>query len=64
MAALAASRQSSVTYVPRTAAEVAAFFDGLDLVDPGVVPLLTWRPDGGAPDPLAARTYAAMARKP
>jgi hypothetical protein len=64
-AALAASRQSSVTYVPRTAAEVAAFFDGLDLVDPGVVPLLTWRPDDGAPqDPLAARMYAAMARKP
>jgi hypothetical protein len=64
-AALAASRQSSVTYVPRTAAEVAAFFAGLDLVDPGVVPLLTWRPDDGAPpDPLAARMYAAMGRKP
>ena len=64
-AALAASRDSGVTYVPRTAAEVAAFFDGLELVDPGVVPLLTWRPDDGAPpDPLAARMYAAMARKP
>jgi S-adenosyl methyltransferase len=51
--------------VPRSAAEVAAFFDGLDLVDPGVVPLLAWRPDGGAPpDPLAARSYAAMGRKP
>jgi len=63
--ALAASRQSGVTYVPRTAAEVAALFDGLDLVDPGVVPLLTWRPDDGAPqDPLAARMYAAMGRKP
>lgn len=50
--------------MPRTAAEVAAFFDGLDLVDPGVVPLLTWRPDDAPQDPLAARMYAAMARKP
>ena len=63
--ALAATQRSGVTYVPRSAAEVAAFFDGLDLVDPGVVPLLTWRPDDGAPqDPLAARMYAAMGRKP
>jgi len=51
--------------VPRAQAEVAAFFAGLDLVDPGVVPILTWRPDGGVPaDPLAAHSYAAMGRKP
>ncbi|NUP50390.1 MAG: SAM-dependent methyltransferase [Catenulispora sp.] len=29
----------------RTAAEVASFFDGLDVVAPGVVPLQLWRPD-------------------
>jgi hypothetical protein len=61
----AAGQRSGVTYVPRTQAEVAAFFTGLDLVDPGVVPILTWRPDGGVPaDPLAAHSYAAMGRKP
>jgi hypothetical protein len=64
-AGLAAGRQSSVTYVPRSRAEVAGFFDGLDLVDPGVVPVLAWRPDGEPPsDPSAARIYAAMGRKP
>jgi hypothetical protein len=64
-AALAASKQSPVTYVPRTQAEVAAFFTGLELVDPGVVPILTWRPDDGEPpDPFAAYSYAAMGRKP
>jgi hypothetical protein len=64
-AALDAVQQSGVTYVPRSAAAVAAFFDGLDLVDPGVVPLLTWRPDGRPPrDTFAARMYAAMGRKP
>ncbi|HEY6789054.1 MAG TPA: SAM-dependent methyltransferase [Trebonia sp.] len=29
----------------RTRTEVAAFFDGLDIVDPGVVPVQDWRPD-------------------
>jgi hypothetical protein len=63
--ALAAGKNAGVTYVPRSQAEVAAFFTGLDLVDPGVVPILTWRPDDGAPEnPRAARSYAAMARKP
>jgi hypothetical protein len=63
--AQAAGQRSGVTYVPRSKAEVAAFFAGLDLVDPGVVPLLTWRPDDGPPaDPRAVPSYAAMGRKP
>jgi hypothetical protein len=60
-----ATRQAGVRYTPRSQAEVAAFFDGLDLVDPGVVPVLAWRPDGGAPEnPRAAYIYAALGRKP
>jgi hypothetical protein len=63
--AQAAGQRSGVTYVPRSQAEIAAFFTGLDLVDPGVVPLLTWRPDDGTPeDPRAVLSYAAMGRKP
>jgi hypothetical protein len=63
-AALETVQRSGVTYVPRSAAAVTAFFDGLDLVEPGVVPLLTWRPDNRPPrDPFAARMYAAMGRK-
>jgi SAM-dependent methyltransferase len=63
--AQAAGQRSGVTYVPRSKAEVAAFFTGLDLVDPGVVPLLAWRPDDGTPeDPGAVPSYAAMGRKP
>ena len=30
---------------PRTKAEVTAFFDGLDLVEPGVIRVPEWRPD-------------------
>jgi hypothetical protein len=63
--AVAAGQQSGVTYVPRTQAEIAAFFSGLDLVEPGVVPILTWHSDDGKPaDPHAASHYAGMARKP
>jgi len=63
--AVAAGQHSGVTYVPRTRAEVTAFFSGLDLVEPGVVPILTWHPDDGEPaDPHAASHYAGMARKP
>ena len=63
--AKAAGRDAGVMYAPRTLAEVTEFFSGLDLVDPGVVPLLDWRPDGGAPEsPRAASVYAAIGRKP
>jgi S-adenosyl methyltransferase len=61
----AAGQRSGVTYVPRSRAEVAEFFTGLELVDPGVVPLLAWRPDDATQEnPTAARIYGAMGRKP
>jgi hypothetical protein len=60
-----AGRRGGITYVPRSEAEVAAFFSGLELVDPGVVPTRAWRPDGGAPaQPSGPDSYAAMGRKP
>jgi hypothetical protein len=63
--AVAASERSGISFTPRTQAEVAAFFAGLELVDPGVVPVLAWRPDGAAPaDPRAVYYYGAMGRKP
>ena len=36
----------------RSAAEIAAFFDGLELVEPGVVFLPEWRPDRPVSYPL------------
>lgn len=49
----------------RTRAAVARFLDGLDLVEPGIVPAARWRPDqpdqpGGRVSPL----FGAVARKP
>jgi O-methyltransferase involved in polyketide biosynthesis len=45
----------------RDRAQIAAFVDGLDLVDPGLVSAPLWRPDGEAAEvPL----WAVVARKP
>jgi hypothetical protein len=40
----------------RTQAEVTGFFDGLHLVEPGVVPVQRWRPDSD----FVARTKSTM----
>jgi hypothetical protein len=63
--AVSAAQGSGITYVPRTEEQVAAFFAGLDMVTPGVVPLLAWRPDPDdvPEDPRAAYVYAAVGRK-
>jgi hypothetical protein len=62
---IAAAEQGGLPFVPRTGVDVARFFEGWELVDPGVVPVLTWRPDGPEPaDPNAAYYWAGVARKP
>lgn len=56
---------SGMTLVPRSRDEVARFFAGWDLVEPGIVPVAAWQPDNGAPtDPHAAYYWAGIARKP
>jgi hypothetical protein len=62
--AVAAARQSGVTLVARGQAEVEEFFTGLELVDPGVTPVLSWRPDEPPRDPRSAYYWAGVARKP
>ena len=49
-------------FTPRSREEIAGFFDGLDLVDPGLVPLPQWR---DLADPAARiPAHAGMGRKP
>jgi hypothetical protein len=67
-AANAAAAQAGITLVSRSKAEVEAFFTGLELVEPGVVPVLSWRPDEAdhyfADDPHSVYYYAGIGRKP
>ncbi|RFS83917.1 hypothetical protein D0T12_17085 [Actinomadura spongiicola] len=43
--------RASSPAVARSQAEILRFFDGWDLLDPGLVYLPTWRPDDGTPTP-------------
>ncbi|SDT14837.1 SAM-dependent methyltransferase [Actinoplanes derwentensis] len=46
----------------RGSAEIAAFFDGLDLLDPGVVPCNRWRPDTDSAE-IDVNQYCGVAVK-
>ncbi|WP_229399565.1 SAM-dependent methyltransferase [Micromonospora okii] len=53
--------------VPRSRAEFARFFAGLELVEPGIVPVTRWRPEvpeSERPSLAEASVYVAVARKP
>jgi hypothetical protein len=66
MAGLAQSVPSSARYVfaARSRVEFGRFFDGLDLVEPGIVPIDQWRPDEW-PSPAEGRYhYGGVGRKP
>ncbi|WP_328469243.1 SAM-dependent methyltransferase [Actinoplanes sp. NBC_00393] len=56
-------RQGIPTRV-RTKAEVARFFPGMEMIDPGVVPILQWRPDSETSYTDAqVALYGAVGRK-
>jgi S-adenosyl methyltransferase len=53
-----------VPYYLRRPNELASFFDGLDLIEPGVVPCPQWKPDvSGHAAPEGAVAYCGVARK-
>jgi SAM-dependent methyltransferase len=66
MAGLAAvSERGGITNVPRSLADTERFFAGLELVEPGLVPLPDWRPDlGPVPEGGQSYAYGGVARKP
>ncbi|MBC3841744.1 SAM-dependent methyltransferase [Streptacidiphilus sp. 4-A2] len=68
IAAEAALRQGVGRGQFRTLPEVAAFLEGLDLVEPGVVTVTEWRPDEDTPslvdNPVLRLAAVGVARKP
>jgi hypothetical protein len=66
-AAERANRRTQETFVLRSRAEVAHFFDGLELVEPGVVMVDQWPDVAAAPAATEAAMmpfYAALGRRP
>jgi hypothetical protein len=52
-------------YAMRSPDEIAAYFDGLELVEPGLVDVTRWRPDPGTSAPPAPlHNLIGVARKP
>ncbi|MEU5953048.1 SAM-dependent methyltransferase [Streptomyces sp. NPDC047525] len=56
------NKSGAIPYHVRSVEEIAGFFDGLDLVDPGVAQVTRWRPESEDTTPVDA--YGAVARKP
>ncbi|MEW9534301.1 SAM-dependent methyltransferase [Microbispora sp. NPDC049125] len=52
-------QNASAQFVARMTGEIAPFFDGLDLVEPGIVNLHEWRPDHPVVNPLLEKQTKA-----
>ncbi len=63
-AAVAAATGAGMTLVARTKDAVQQFFGDWELLEPGLVPVSAWRPDGSVEDPQAAYYWSGVARKP
>jgi hypothetical protein len=68
MTALASTvEESGIPYVPRSRTDIDRFFAGLELADPGLVPMLAWRTEDEdeAPDDIySAYAWVGVGRKP
>jgi len=56
------NESGAVPYYLRSPAQFARFFEGLDLVEPGVVPVPHWHPDPDSP-PVEIYSYCGVGRK-
>ncbi|MEU2283373.1 SAM-dependent methyltransferase [Streptomyces sp. NPDC013178] len=56
----------AVPYYVRSVEEITGFFDGLELVDPGIVQVTKWRPEPGdsANPAVSVDAYGGVGRKP
>jgi hypothetical protein len=57
------NEKSAEQAVVRDKAETSRFFDGLELVDPGVVPVARWRPDSDLAAASPSSMWCGVARK-
>ncbi|MFD4570293.1 SAM-dependent methyltransferase [Streptomyces sp. NPDC058251] len=53
----------AVPYYVRSVEEIAGFFDGLELAEPGIAQVTRWRPDGPSSSDGAVDAYGGVGRK-
>jgi hypothetical protein len=61
--AVGAATGAGVTLVPRRREAVERFFGDWEMLEPGLVPVSAWRPDGPVDNPEGAYYWAGVARK-
>jgi hypothetical protein len=57
------SRMSQQQYTGRSREQLARFFEGMELVEPGLVRIEEWRPDPGSDDTYQSTAWGAVGRK-
>ena len=57
-------RQAQQQYIGRTREQMTRFFEGLDLVEPGLVRVEEWRPSAGDAETGRSALWCAVAEKP
>jgi S-adenosyl methyltransferase len=50
-------------YTPRSREQIARFFTGMDIIEPGLVPVEDWRPELGTDNTRMSRLWGAVGRK-
>ncbi|MFE6821857.1 SAM-dependent methyltransferase [Streptomyces sp. NPDC057690] len=58
------NESGAVPYNLRSVDEITAYFDGLELLEPGVVSVPLWRPESTSPAPVVIGEHGGLARKP
>jgi hypothetical protein len=58
------NRSGAVPYYLRSPEHIASFFDGLELVEPGVVSCPRWRPDPASGEVADVDAFGGVGRKP
>jgi hypothetical protein len=59
------NKSGAVPYILRSPEQIARFFEGLELVEPGVVSVTRWRPEAtGDGEPPLVDCYGGVGRKP
>jgi hypothetical protein len=61
--AVETAKNEGANYHLRTVEQISSFFDGLELVEPGVVSTPLWRPAPDGTEPAALDVYCGVARK-
>lgn len=53
----------AIPYNLRAPEEIVRYFDGLDVVEPGIIPIQQWQPEPDAEMMAEVNTYGGIGRK-